>query len=36
MCGKERYGTVPGAVATGSLAPGRYRSGTVPRGAQGD
>jgi len=26
MCGKERFGTVPGAVATGSLAPGRYRS----------
>jgi len=26
MYGKERSGTVPGAVATGSLAPGRYRS----------
>jgi len=26
MYGKERYGTVPGAVATGSMAPGRYRS----------
>ena len=26
MDGKERFGTVPGAVATGSLAPGRYRS----------
>jgi hypothetical protein len=24
--GKERYCTVPGAVATGSMAPGRYRS----------
>ena len=26
MYGKERSGTVPGAVATGSTAPGRYRS----------
>jgi hypothetical protein len=26
MYGKERSGTVPGAVATGSLASGRYRS----------
>jgi len=24
--GKERFGTIPGAVATGSMAPGRYRS----------
>jgi len=26
MYGKDRFGTVPGAVATGSMAPGRYRS----------
>jgi len=26
MYGNERFGTVPGAVATGSMAPGRYRS----------
>ena len=33
MDGKERFGTVPGAVATGSMAPGRYRSrnGNIPQ-----